>query len=161
MIQPSSKRLILGGSQEAQLRAGTANLPAVLAAAEAYTLRHRDFAEDLAHACALQARFETALRSHFRSDVLRITAADVPRSPSMTHLAFWDLDGPGLLAALDLAGIAASAGSACAAGALERSEVATAIGLPERWSALLRFSWGREAQRRKILIVPSSSCLVA
>jgi cysteine desulfurase len=47
---------------------------------------------------------------------------------------------------MDLDGVAISAGSACASGAIEPSHVITALRLPEEWTrGVLRFSFGRNA----------------
>src|SRR5690606_34269601 len=56
-----------------------------------------------------------------------------------------DSDSMALLAALDLEGVCASSGSACAVGSLEPSHVLRAVGLPPDLAAsLVRFSLGRE-----------------
>jgi len=56
-----------------------------------------------------------------------------------------------LLMRLDLEGIAASAGSACAAGSLEPSHVTAALGLPERFRrGTVRFSLGRATTEAEI-----------
>jgi cysteine desulfurase len=52
-------------------------------------------------------------------------------------------DGIGLLAGLDMEGICASSGSACAAGSLEPSHVILATGRQETANSLVRFSLGR------------------
>jgi len=55
------------------------------------------------------------------------------------------LDSATLVAALDVEGVCASAGSACTSGALEPSHVAVALGVPSDIAAgLIRFSLGRE-----------------
>ena len=60
------------------------------------------------------------------------------------NLAFQGVDGETLLAALDMAGIAASHGSACASGALEPSRILLNMGMPlERARRSMRFSLSR------------------
>jgi cysteine desulfurase len=52
---------------------------------------------------------------------------------------------------LDLDGIAVSAGSACASGAIEPSHVIAALGLPEPWlRGVIRFSLGRGTTEAQI-----------
>jgi cysteine desulfurase len=52
---------------------------------------------------------------------------------------------------LDLDGIAVSAGSACASGAVEPSHVIAALGLPEQWMrGVIRFSLGRTTTQADI-----------
>jgi cysteine desulfurase len=53
------------------------------------------------------------------------------RAPSNASFAFEYIEGEAILIALDLAGVAASSGSACTSGSLEPSHVLTALGLPE------------------------------
>ena len=66
--------------------------------------------------------------------------------PTIASLAFADLDAAELLVVLDLAGVSVSTGSACAAGAAERSHVLAAIGAPA-WArrGTLRFSLGKHS----------------
>ncbi len=66
-------------------------------------------------------------------------------------MAFADVPSDALLMRLDLEGIAASAGSACAAGSLEPSHVAAALGLGERHRlGVIRFSLGRTTTAAEI-----------
>jgi len=130
----------LGGGQEFGIRAGTPNLAAIVGAAEAFAMREAERPLREAATRHLQHRLEDRLRRAFPPETYRLTAAP-ERSPAITHLAFADLDAASLLAALDLAGLAASAGSACAAGALEPSHVARAVGIDTARFAPLRLSW--------------------
>ena len=65
------------------------------------------------------------------------------RLPTVTSVTFPGADGETLLAALDLEGIAASSGSACASGTPAPSRVLLACGMPlAEVRATLRFSFG-------------------
>jgi cysteine desulfurase len=66
------------------------------------------------------------------------------RLPNTVALSIGGIDGRMLIARLDLEGLEASAGSACASGSLEPSHVLLAMGLPpERARSGLRLSFGR------------------
>ena len=80
-----------------------------------------------------------------------VNAAGAPRLPGTLSLAFASVPSDALLMRLDLEGIAASAGSACAAGSLEPSHVAAALGLDERHRlGVIRFSLGRTTTAAEI-----------
>ena len=136
-----------GGSQERTRRGGTENVAGVVGFAEALALAE---AEREGHVAALQtlradlrARLAAALGGRVVESsppdgaphILNVSVRPGPGGP---------LDGEMLLAALDLEGVAASAGSACTSGALEPSHVLLALGLPrETAGATVRFSFGR------------------
>ena len=72
-------------------------------------------------------------------------------------MAFAGVPSDALLMRLDLEGIAASAGSACAAGSLEPSHVAAALGLDDRHRlGVIRFSLGRTTTAAEIDAVAAS-----
>jgi cysteine desulfurase len=74
----------------------------------------------------------------------RVNGASSPRVPHATSIAFAGWRGPELVAALDLEGIAVSAGSACSAGTAEPSPVLLAMGDAEAAASSVRFSLGED-----------------
>lgn len=132
--------LFFGGTHERQRRAGTENVAGIVGLGKA--------AEIAAEATSNGSLGRLAeLRNLLESDILsRVEGAGVngigqPRVPNTTNIYFSNLEGEGLVIALDLKGIAVSGGSACASGASEPSHVLTAMGLsPERGRSSLRFS---------------------
>jgi len=131
-----------GGHQERGRRGGTENVPGVVGLGEAARLA----AERLAAAAPAGV---AALRDRLEAGILgavprvEVNGAGAERLPNTTNLTLHGVDGEGLLLALDLEGIAASSGSACAAGSLDPSHVLLAMGLPrEAVQASLRLSLG-------------------
>lgn len=134
--------LIVGGGQEHGLRAGTENLAGIAGFATALTLADAERPVTAARVGALRDRLQAAIRSSIPEIVVNGEAA--PRIPGILSVAFADAPSDALLIRLDLEGIAASAGSACAAGSLEPSHVAAALGLGPRYRlGVVRFSLGR------------------
>jgi cysteine desulfurase len=144
--------LLVGGSQESGLRAGTENLPGIVGCAtalESATTQAPQTSERLAF---LRDRFETGVRA-FLPDA-RINGAGADRLPNISSVGFPEVDARDLLVRLDLEGIAASAGSACAAGVPEASHVLAALGTPARTrGGVVRFSLGRMTTEDEIASV--------
>jgi cysteine desulfurase len=134
--------LVVGGGQEAGLRAGTENVAGIVGLAAALELAVADLDEEAARLSALRERFEAGLRATVPD--VRINAADAERLPNISSVAFAGVDAAELLIRLDLEGVAVSTGSACAAGSNEPSHVLAAIAAPD-WAArgTIRFSFGR------------------
>jgi cysteine desulfurase len=80
-----------------------------------------------------------------------VNGAGAPRVPNTANLRFEGADGEALLIALDLEGICASAGAACASGSLKPSHVLTAMGLSSTQAhGSLRLSLGPETQEADV-----------
>ncbi|HEY4440657.1 MAG TPA: cysteine desulfurase family protein [Candidatus Elarobacter sp.] len=141
--------IVVGGGQEHGLRAGTEDVAGIAGFARALSLAEAERPETAARLRTLRDRLETALVAAI-PDVL-VNGAGAPRLPGITSLAIADAPSDALLIRLDLAGIAASAGSACAAGSLEPSHVAAALGLPERFrTGVIRFSLGSSTTEAEV-----------
>jgi cysteine desulfurase len=131
---------LLGGNQERGRRAGTEAEPlaAGFSAAAAWVFERLP---------ELSARL-TALRDRLERQVADLPGSFVngpgaPRVPNTSNLGFEDIAAQSLIVALDLDGVAISAGSACSSGALEPSHVLRAMGLAEsRVLSSLRISLG-------------------
>jgi cysteine desulfurase len=130
--------LLHGGGQEHGKRAGTENLAAIVGAAAALEEAEGERATAAARVEALRGSFEERVCSALPE--VKVLARAAPRAPSIANLAIPGIPFDVLPTALDLAGVAASTGSACASGALKRSHVLEALGV--RDGAAMRFSWG-------------------
>jgi cysteine desulfurase len=141
--------LIVGGGQEHGLRAGTENVAGIAGLATALVLAEAERPGLTARAGALRDRLEAGILAAV-PDVL-VNGAGAERLAGNLSIAVADAPSDALLIRLDLAGIAASAGSACAAGSLEPSHVAAALGLGERYRlGVVRFSLGRATTEAEI-----------
>jgi cysteine desulfurase len=136
--------LLVGGSHERRLRAGTENIAGIVGLAKAAELAMHSLEDGTMTRLA-------ALRDKMEAEILGLpetglngAGADgkpVPRVANTTNIWFDNLEGEALVIALDLKGIAVSGGSACHSGATEPSHVLMAMGLNKaRARASLRFS---------------------
>ncbi len=141
--------LVLGGGQEAGLRAGTENIAGIVGFATALELAVAELEAEEQRLRALQQRFEAGILAS--NSQARINGAGAARLPSISSVAFPGADAQTLLVRLDLEGVAVSLGSACAAGSSEPSHVLAALGAPE-WvrRGTVRFSFGRLTGRQEV-----------
>lgn len=134
--------LLRGGAQQRGLRAGTQDVPGAAAFATALELAETERGQESARLTRLRDRLITGIRSAVPAAVLLGDPAD--RLPGNAHVLFPGAVGESLLFLLDVAGVAASTGSACQAGVAEPSHVVIAMGRSERDArSVLRFSLGR------------------
>lgn len=141
--------LLRGGGQERGRRAGTENVPAIVGLAEAARLMFLEMPGEGERMGKLRDRFEAGVLA--RIEGVRVNAQKGPRLSHTSNLTFEGVEAQTLVAALDLEGIAVSAGSACHVGSLQPSHVLRAMGLsPEHVEGSLRFSLGRFTREEDI-----------
>lgn len=135
--------LIDGGGQEFGLRSGTENVPAVEGMRVAAALAAADMDHRAKRALALASGFIAQLKEHIPGCAL--LAENAPRLPGVMAVLLPGLPSEQAVADLDLLGIQASAGAACAARSDHVSHVYLAMGLDESDArCVLRISLGRE-----------------
>ncbi len=134
-----------GGSQEAGRRAGTHNVPLIVGMAAALQLTEELRKQDCRN---MKSQRDSLISAVLRSvPHSRLTGHPARRLPNSASFVFAGIDGNELLMHLDLAGVAASSGSACKTGSPEPSTVLRALGLPPRWAlGSLRLSVGRHTE---------------
>jgi len=133
--------LFHGGSQDRGRRPGTENVAFAVGFATAAELALAEHETEHARLTTLRDALETALRERI-PDVI-IHSAGVMRAPHIVNLSIPGTDSESMLMALDLRGIACSAGSACQSGSVSASHVLTAMGVsPDIANAALRLSLG-------------------
>jgi cysteine desulfurase len=133
----------VGGHQERERRAGTENVPGIVAFGEAARIAREEFQMRNDHVKSLRDRFEAAVENRI-SEI--VTNGDRhQRLPHLTNISFRFIEGEGLLINLDMNGIAVSTGSACSSGTLEPSPVIRALGRNDELArGSIRFSFGKD-----------------
>ncbi len=133
---------LTGGGQEASQRAGTQNVPYIVAFAKALEIAHTERERKNAQLVTMRDRLIEGVLSLVPG--ARLTGHPTERLPG--HASFTmgaGLEADAMLLGLDMAGIAASSGSACTSGRNAASHVLTAMGIPEREAlSALRLSLG-------------------
>lgn len=132
---------IVGGAQESALRAGTENVAGIVGMARALELAVEERALNAPRLEALRDRFEAGILAALPD--VRVNGGGAARLPHISNLSFSGVAPDAFVLRLDLEGVAASTGSACAAGAVEPSHVIAALGAPPAWAgSAVRFSFG-------------------
>jgi len=136
--------LFYGGRHERSRRAGTENVPGIVALGKAAELAMQGLQHgDDKNTAALRDRLEKGILAQVEEAV--VNGGDAPRVPNTTNIYFDNTEGESMVIALDLKGLAVSTGAACSSGAIEPSHVLTAMGLrPDRARASIRFSLGKQ-----------------
>lgn len=130
-----------GGEQERGHRAGTENVAGIVGAAAAFAEAMSERDEKAERLCAMRDEIQSGLMKIPGSQVNGVTA---PRLPGTLNMSFDGIDGQSLIFELDLKGLAASSGSACASGSVDPSHVLLALGLPYKLAhGSLRLSLGK------------------
>ncbi|HHX44017.1 MAG TPA: cysteine desulfurase NifS [Chloroflexi bacterium] len=132
-----------GGAQEGGRRAGTENVPAIVGLATALRLAYDHLEDEVTRLQMLRDRLIAGVLGRIPDTVL--TGHPSQRLANNASFVFAGIEGESLLLQLDLAGVAASSGSACASSEEGASHVLTAIGLDTVAArGSLRLSLGRE-----------------
>ncbi len=141
--------LIVGGGQERERRSGTENIAAIVGLATALKTANDSRNSNSEHCMSL------------RDEIIRRVTTDIPsvslnggntnRLPNNVNFAFEGVEGESILLGLDMAGIAASSGSACSSGSLEPSHVLLALGqTAELARSSLRITLGKDNTHEEI-----------
>ena len=135
------EKLIEGGHQERNKRAGTENVAGIVGIAKAIEIATKNLEKN--------ANNLKELRDYYIKDIeekikyVRLNGDRENRLPGNANISFRFIEGESLLLNLDLKGICASSGSACTSGSLDPSHVLLAIGLPHEIAhGSLRISFG-------------------
>jgi cysteine desulfurase len=136
--------LFYGGRHERSRRAGTENVPGIVALGKAAELAMQGFERG-------EGKKMSALRNRLEQGILAqveeagVNGEGAPHVPNTSNIYFDHIDGEAMVISLDLKGLAVSTGAACSSGAIEPSHVLIAMGLRgDRARASIRFSLGKQ-----------------
>ncbi len=118
--------LLDGGAQENNKRAGTENVAGIVGLATALSIAVEGLEEKYKYIVKLR----DDMQSKICDTITKVYVNGNPESrlPGNLNISFQGIEGEGILLMLDMQGIAASSGSACASGSLDPSHVILAIG---------------------------------
>jgi len=141
--------LIHGGGQERERRSGTENIPGIIGLSLALEAADATREETSQHCAALRDQIiESVLQ---RIPGSRLNGLATQRLPNNANFSFTGVEGEPILLGLDMAGIAASSGSACSSGSLEPSHVLLALGQSaEIARGSLRLTLGRDNTEEEV-----------
>ena len=117
---------LLGGGQERERRSGTENIPGIVGLSVALEAANARREETWRHCAALRDRIVAQVLERVPGS--RLNGHPTQRLPNNANFSFPGVEGEPILLGLDMAGIAASSGSACSSGSLEPSHVLLALG---------------------------------
>lgn len=133
--------LMIGGAQEQGHRAGTLNVPGIVGLGQAAVVAADRLQDDGAALARLRDWLESEIPSHVKGATVN---GGGKRLPGTLNMSIDGVQGPDLMVALDLEGIAVSAGAACHSGAAEPSSVLLAMGISKETAInSIRISLGR------------------
>lgn len=136
--------LIHGGGQERGKRAATENLAGIAGLCKALEIAVTDIDKNMSHMKKMRDRLIAGIKKNI--PYCRLNGPeDEGRLCNNVNFSFQYVEGESILMMLDMKGVAASSGSACASGSLDPSHVLLAIGLPHEIAhGSLRLSVGED-----------------
>ena len=144
-IQP----LIYGGEQERRIRPGTENVAGIVGLAAALNFAQERREKENTRLIRLRDYLIKGIED--RIPKVMLNGDPVERLPNNVNMSILDIEGEALLLRLDMAGFAASSGSACTSGSLDPSHVILALGEPyEVAHGSLRFSLGKDTKKKDL-----------
>lgn len=144
------ENLIHGGGQERGKRAATENLAGIAGLAKALDMAVNNLDKNIAHMKAMRDRLIEGLRANI--DYIKLNGPDDDRRLcNNVNFSYEFVEGEAILMRLNMYGICASSGSACASGSLDPSHVLLAIGVPHEIAhGSIRFSVSENTTEEEI-----------
>lgn len=142
-------RFMLGGGQENNRRAGTHNVPGIVALGKACELAKARMAEEAEYTTKLRDALIHGVESKIKD--VRLNGDRIKRVPNNVNFSFTGVEGESMILLLDMQGICVSSGSACTSGSLDPSHVLMALGLKhEQAHGSLRMTLGNDNTMEQI-----------
>lgn len=143
------KKILDGGHQEKNLRAGTENVAGIVGMGKAIELADKNLEEYNNKLRDLRDYFIEQIEQKIQ--YIKINGDRIKRLPGNSNISFKFIDGEALLLKLDEVGICASGGSACNTGEAQPSHVLIAIGLEDELAnGTLRITFGYENTKEEV-----------
>ena len=143
------EKILDGGHQEKNKRAGTENVPGIVGMGKAIEIAYKNIERNNKKLISLRDYYIKQIKEKIPH--IKINGSIEKRLPGNCNISFINIDGEELLFKLDSKGICASTGSACSSGSSEPSHVLTAIGLsPEIANSSLRITFGNENTKQDV-----------
>lgn len=143
------EKLIDGGHQEKDKRAGTENVPGIVALGKACEIARKNLEKNMRYLQEIRDYYINLVENKIDGAILN--GSRKLRVPSNANFSFNTIDAQNLLLKLDEKGICASSGSACSSGDSSPSHVLTAIGLSEKKAkGALRITFGEENTKEDV-----------
>ncbi|OJF17885.1 MAG: cysteine desulfurase NifS [Bacillaceae bacterium G1] len=144
--------LLHGGMQERRRRGGTENVPGIVGFQAAVKLLRRTLPQREEKYRQLRETMLRELTRRLGTERFVVNGHPERGYPHILNISFPGVDSETLLIRLDMAGVAASSGSACTAGAMRPSHVLRAMGLDETLvRSAVRFSFGYETTEDEVV----------
>jgi len=147
------EKLIRGGSQENNRRAGTHNVPGIVGLGKASELAKERMTSEAEHTIKLRDALISGIESKIKD--VKLNGDRIKRVPNNVNFSFEGVEGESMILLMDMNGICVSSGSACTSGSLDPSHVLMALGLKhEQAHGSLRMTLGKdnnEAHIEKVL----------
>lgn len=137
------EKLIRGGGQENNRRAGTHNVAGIVGLGKAAELARQRMTAEAARTIALRDSLIAGVES--RIPDVKLNGHRTKRLPNNVNFSFEGVEGESMILLMDMNGICVSSGSACTSGSLDPSHVLMALGLRhEQAHGSLRMTLGKD-----------------
>ena len=153
------ERILDGGHQEKNKRAGTENVAGIVGLGKACELATYNLNSHMNHLEKMRNYYIQQIEEKLLD--AKLNGSRERRLPGNANFTFPGLDGEAILLKLDQKGICASSGSACSTGQSSPSHVLTAIGLDEQMAmGALRTTFGEENTKEDIDYLVNNLCQI-
>jgi cysteine desulfurase len=135
-------KLIVGGGQENNRRAGTHNVAGIVGFGKAAELAQTRMQQEIEHLTTMRDILISSVESSIPD--VKLNGDRIKRLPNNVNFSFFGIEGESMILLMDMKGICVSSGSACTSGSLDPSHVLMALGMKhEQAHGSLRLTLGK------------------